>query len=257
MTLKDILDGVTRTETGFASTIPANWLQGRTSYGGLSTALAYHCARLSVEEAPPLRSAQVAFVGPMNGDVEIRCDLLRRGRNTAFVEARILSADGVGFAGTFIFMNPRRSSIEFADIPAPDAGPVPSPEDIRHGPTEFFTSNMDYSGKRLVLGEGKPVLEGWQRITERSGLDSMTELLCIGDGLPPAAMGLMTEPGMVSSMNWQVNLLTAEPETVDGWWYLQSRAHHAHDGASSQHMTVWNQRLEPVMEATQSVALFV
>ena len=85
----------------------------------------------------------------------------------------------------------------------------------------------------------------------------MAELICIADALPPSVMGLMSEKGMVSSMNWQINMLTDSPATKNGWWFLTSETHHAANGASSQYMTVWNSEREAVMTAMQSVAIFV
>lgn len=237
--------------------IPSTWMQGRTAYGGLSSALTHHCARLAVPDVPPLRSAQVAFVGPLAGAVEVSCELLRRGKNTAFVAARIASAAGVGFTATYVFMDPRESAIAHENIPAPDIGPPPADDATRHGPPEFFTHNLDYPEKRLDLGANRPTLLNWHRLRGRDGVDPFTELLCVGDGLPPSAMGLMDKNAMVSSMNWQVNMLTDAPETENGWWLLGSTTHHARHGASSQYMTVWNSRREPVMTGMQSVALFV
>lgn len=257
MSLTQILASLRPTDTGWTVTVPQGWMQGRTSYGGFSSALAHHAARLAVPDAPPLRSAQVAFVGPLAGEVQIRCDLLRRGRNTAFVETRISSDEGLGFIGTFIFMNPRESRIAFEGVHRPDMPPPPADGTTRSGPPEFFTSQMDYPEKRLELGLNTPVLRQWHRLRERNGLDVMTELLCIGDGLPPSAMGLMDIAGPISSMNWQVNMLDIEPTTTNGWWLLESVTHHAHHGASSQYMTVWNSDLHPVMTGMQSVALFV
>ena len=255
--LAQILQSMTRAGNSWTADIPATWMQGRTSYGGISAAIAHHCARQSVADVPPLRSAQIAFVGPLAGETTITAELLRRGRNTAFVETRTRSADGIGLTCTFIFMNPRNSAIEQDSIAAPDFGPPPADEDTRHGPPEFFTFNMDYPEKRLELGIGEPRLIQWHRLRQRGGPDPVTELLCIADGLPPSAMGLMREPGNVSSMNWQVNMLTSAPATHDGWWLLESETHHARDGASSQYMTVYNSEKKPVMTGMQSVALFV
>ena len=72
-------------------TIPPSWHQGRTSYGGLSSVLAYQAAKLSADDLPPLQSAQIAFVGPLAGDVEVTATVLRRGKNTAFVKSEISS----------------------------------------------------------------------------------------------------------------------------------------------------------------------
>lgn len=262
MQLKNICDSFEQSgENSWKVTIPSTWMQGRTCYGGLSSALAHHAARLCVPDAPPLRSGQVSFVGPMAGEVELRAELLRRGRNTAFVEVKILSNGGVGFLANFIFMNPRDSKISFdedmknggkAELP-----PIPAEEDTRNGPPEFFAYNFDYPNKRLSLGQGSPKLANWHRLRERDGLDPMAEIICMGDVLPPSAMGLMEEKAMVSSMNWQFNMHTAQPGSENGWYYCVSETHHAENGASSQYMRVYNEAGERMMSGMQSVALFI
>jgi acyl-CoA thioesterase len=236
--------------------IPDNWLQGRTAYGGISTVLAYQAAQCTAPDLPPLQSAQIAFVGPLSGSVELHASVLRRGRNTAFIESKITGENGIGLSCNFIFMTQRESHLDFRSLPKPDFPPIPCEDQIRSGPPEFFTQNMHYPEKRLTLGQGTPKIASWHRLIERDGADAVTELLCIGDALPPSAMGLMTEKGMVSSMNWQVNMLRAAPATKDGWWYLESETHMAANGASSQYMTVWNSEGEAVMTGMQSVAIF-
>lgn len=237
--------------------IPPSWHQGRTVYGGLSSVLAYQAARLADADLPPLQSAQIAFVGPLAGEVDVSASVLRRGKNTAFVKAEISGSDGVGLSCTFIFMNRRHSHLDYQALPKPVFPPLPTADNARSGPSEFFTSHMQYPNKRLELGLGKPRLASWHRFTEFEGLDPIAELICIGDALPPSAMGLMTEKGMVSSMNWQINMLTDTPATKDGWWYLESETHHAGNGASSQYMTAWNSDGQPVLTGMQSVAIFV
>ncbi len=237
--------------------IPPSWHQGRTSYGGLSSVLAYQAAKLAADDLPPLQSAQIAFVGPLAGEIEVSAHIMRRGKNTAFIQADISGADGVGLSCNFIFMNRRHSHLDYAHIPAPDFPLIPTTDNARSGPPEFFTGHMQYPDKRLELGMATNRLASWHRLTEHQGLDPIAELICIGDALPPSAMGLMTEKGMVSSMNWQINMLTDAPTTENGWWYLSSETHHAANGASSQYMTVWNSRGEAVLTAMQSVAIFV
>ena len=65
MSLPAILAAARPTADGFVATIPAEWMQGRTSYGGLSSALALEAARKLADDLPPLRSATVNFVGPL------------------------------------------------------------------------------------------------------------------------------------------------------------------------------------------------
>jgi acyl-CoA thioesterase len=238
-------------------TIPSTWHQGRTAYGGLSSALAYQAAKSVAPDLPPLLTAQIAFSGPLSGEVEISSQILRRGRNSAFVKSEIAIGDEIGLSCTFVFMARRESHVDFEGLPRPEFPPIPEDGQTRSGPPEFFTHNMDYPDKRLVLGEGKPRLANWHRLKEREGMDPVADLLCMGDALPPSTMGLMKKEGMISSINWQVNFLTDAPETDNGWWFLESETHHAVHGASSQYMTVWNSRGEPMMTGMQAVALFV
>jgi acyl-CoA thioesterase len=256
MNLASLLDKFTPGATTHKISIPPSWHQGRTSYGGLSSVLAYQAARLAADDLPPLQSAQIAFVGPLAGDVDVSAHILRRGKNTAFIQAEISGADGVGLTCNFIFMNRRQSHLDYANIPAPDFPLIPTDNVVRSGPPEFFTGHMQYPDKRLELGMATNRLASWHRLTEHQGLDPIAEIICIGDALPPSAMGLMTEKGMVSSMNWQINMLTDSPTTENGWWYLSSETHHAANGASSQYMTVWNSRGEAVLTGMQSVAIF-
>jgi acyl-CoA thioesterase len=236
--------------------IPPSWHQGRTSYGGLSSVLAYQAAKLAADDLPPLKSAQIAFIGPLAGEIAVSAHILRRGKNTAFIQAEISGADGVGLTCNFIFMNRRHSHLDYVHIPAPNFPLIPTDDVVRSGPPEFFTGHMQYPDKRLQLGMATNRLASWHRLTEHQGLDHIAELICIGDALPPSAMGLMTEKGMVSSMNWQINMLTDAPTTENGWWYLSSETHHAANGASSQYMTVWNSSGEAVLTGMQSVAIF-
>jgi acyl-CoA thioesterase len=256
MNLASLLAQFDSAVTRHRISIPPTWHQGRTAYGGLSATLAYQAAQLAAPDLPPLLSAQIAFCGPVAGDVEIEATMLRRGRNSAFIRSEIKAGADTVVSGTFVFMAPRESHVAFSDLSPPPLPPLPLGEDLRSGPPEFFTHHMEYRDKRLSLGQGESQLSGWYRFAERDGLDAIASRLCIGDALPPSAMGLMTEKGMVSSINWQVNLLSAAPETEDGWWYLHSETHFAAHGASSQTMHVWNSRGEPVMTGMQAVAIF-
>jgi acyl-CoA thioesterase len=239
-------------------TIPPTWHQGRTAYGGLSTALAYQAAKLAAPELPPLQSAQIAFAGPLSGDVTVTASVLRRGRNTAFVKSEIGGTGGdTGLSCTFIFMSPRAGQLEYTGMQPADLPPIPAPADRRSGPAEFFTGLLQYPSKRLNLDVTTNRLANWHRLTHRDGLDPVAELLCIGDALPPSSMGLLNTKSVISSMNWQINLLSAEPSTTDGWWFLESETHHAGGGAASQFMTVRNSDGVAVMTGMQSVAIFV
>ena len=65
------------------------------------------------------------------------------------------------------------------------------------------------------------------RLKQRDGLDPVAEILCMCDSLPPSVMGLLDKNAMVSSMNWQINIIGEKLATDEGWWLIDSHTHHA------------------------------
>ncbi len=255
--LPDVLHAIKPCANGWQAEIPASWLQGRTCYGGLSSAITHHAARLLLPDAPPLRSAQIGFVGPIAaGPAVVTAALLRQGKNSAIIETRILSDGAVGHTAQFIFMSPRESVLQIACPPPATKLAPPVGDAINGNASSWYTRHMEYSDKRAQFGIGAQLFHGWHRLTARDGLDVMTELLCIADALPPAAMAHTMIAKPVSSMNWQLNMLASAPATRDGWWLLESEVHHSHHGSSSQYMGVYDADLRPVMKGMQAIAVF-
>ena len=236
--------------------IPQSWTQGRTAFGGLSGVLAYHAASHIEDELPGLRSAQIAFTGPLFGDVTAETKMLRRGRSTAFVQAELFSEKGLGLHCNFIFAPNRETEVTILDMDKPEFPPLPSDEELHSGPPQFFTSNMEYVGKRIDTSITTNRLTRWMRLKERGGLDPVAEIIAMCDSLPPSVMGLLDKNAMVSSMNWQINIIAEDITTTDGWWLIDSHTHHADHGASSQFMGIWNNDHQLMATAMQSVAYY-
>ncbi|AXJ94136.1 MULTISPECIES: acyl-CoA thioesterase II [unclassified Sphingomonas] len=253
--LKAIIDALDPIEGGWRATIPATWQQGRTAYGGVSAALALHAAQASDVDLPPLRSALVAFVGPLSGTVTVRASRLRRGRNAAFIQADVEGEAGLGLRATFVFMAPMPSRIDHR-VETPLPFPVPGPDAMVHRghPAVAFSQNFDLVDD--VAGTGPAEWRRWVRLHDRAGLDPAVEMIAVADCLPPAALKLAGGFAPVSSMTWQLNLVGGNPATHDGWWLLHSGTDHARDGNSSQRMAIWNTEGACVAEQMQSVAVF-
>ncbi|UUL83348.1 thioesterase family protein [Sphingomonas qomolangmaensis] len=252
--IRDILTSARPIEAGFSAAIPADWMQGRTAYGGLSTALALHAAQRCEPDLPPLRSAQISFIGPLAGEVRATAIKLRRGRNAAFIQADVTGDAGLGLRATFVFMAAIDSSVAHdAAVRAPRT-PPPADATTHIGPDHFFTGNFEYLDDESTLAPAEWLR--WVRLRDRAEIDPLVELMAIGDALPPAAFGLFDAPVPISSLTWIVNVLTPAPATDDGWWLLHAKADRAVDGYSSQRMTIWNAAGEPVVEAMQGVAIF-
>jgi len=253
--IADILASAERQEGGLRTAIPADWMQGRTAFGGLSAALALQAALELEPDLPPLRSAQIAFIGPLAGAVSVTATRLRRGRNAAFLQSDLVSEAGLGLRATFVFMAELPSAIAHDEATrAPIAPPAPDAE-LYTGPETFFTGNFNFWDPKAELGPAEWLR--WARLRGRDGLHPMVELLAVGDALPPGAFKLAAERQTpLSSLNWQINFLTPEPATEQGWWLLQAQADTARHGYSSQRMAIWNAAGAPVAEAMQGVAIF-
>jgi acyl-CoA thioesterase len=254
--IADILAAATPADNGFRAAIPPSWLQGRTSYGGLSSALALHAAQGLEPDLPPLRSAQISFIGPLSGEVSVTATKLRRGRNAAFIQADIVSDAGLGYRATFVFMSDQVSEIDLDGRlesehrpPAPDAK-------LYTGPEEFFTGNFNFLDlKEEAKGEAEWLR--WGRLRAYEGLDPMVHVLAVADALPPAAFKLLGKrQAPISSLTWIVNLLTPAPVTRDGWWLMSATSDYAKNGCSSQAMMLWNADGQPIAQGMQSVAIF-
>lgn len=241
-----------------AIVVPEDWQQGRTAYGGFSSALALAVAMRAGGNLPPLRSAQVSMIAPLYGEVEVRARLLRRGRNAIWMAAEITREGEVGFTASFAFMGPVESTLHLNDRAAPkDLVPLDEARSFANerGPA-FLRNHFDVRFAQPKGERKQPEMCWWVRAREREGLDPMTELLLCADALPPGVMSLLTPATPVSTMQWQCNLLTPAPATRDGWWLLRSTGDYAENGCSSQRMAIWNADGEPMMAGLQSVALF-
>lgn len=253
--LAQVIDALEPSEGGWRGGVPANWLQGRTAYGGFSSALALVAAQRQAPDLPPLRSAQVTFVGPLSGTVTARAAVLRRGRNATFVEAQVDGEAGPGLRATFVFMGEVASGVDHATGRGPDF-PMPRPGDRTFNglPAVAFSRNFELLDRRE--GAGPTEWLRWTRLCERGGLDPAVELIAVADCLPPAALKLVGGPAPVSSVTWLLNLLTPAPATRDGWWLLRADTEYARGGASSQPMAIWNADGTPIAQHLQSVAIF-
>ncbi|MGB3722210.1 MAG: thioesterase family protein [Pacificimonas sp.] len=257
MSLPQILSQRDAVPGGFRATITDSWLQGRTAYGGLSAALAYEAARVADTDLPPLRSAQVSFVGPLAGPVTVTAKTLRRGRNAAFVAAEVTGEHGLGLAATFVFMRAMDSHVELTGGSGPPISSGPGPaRPVEQAMVPDFLHNFDIAQVDDWPERSAADTLRWFRAKDRETLDPMTEMMLIGDGLPPAAMALMTKAVPLSSLTWIYNILTPEPVSADGWWLLRATSDHIEHGCTSQDMSVWNMDGALSARGMQSIALF-
>jgi acyl-CoA thioesterase len=261
MLYTDLIASFASAPGAFRGRVPDNWLQGRTFYGGLTAALCLEGTQRAHPRLPRLRSAQISFVGPAEGEVSVTSEVLRQGKSVTFVNADLFGDGRLAARGVFAFGAARPSIFSRHFTPAPD---VPGPDEAGlffppgiEGPA--FARNFDV---RLARG-GVPMTSSaehdhflWVRHRDPRAT-SVAALLALADMPPPAMMPMFPAPARISSMTWGLNVLTDHPQTEDGWWLLESRAENAAEGYSSQDMFVWSRAGEPVIAGRQSVAIFI
>ena len=273
----------------YRTTITPDWMQGQTTYGGLSAALCLEGARRALSgdgavELPPLRSALICFVGAAGGPVDVDCNILRRGKGMSFVEAAVLSdgKDGKATAttGTFAFGAPRlKSNVEalrlmtlppkslpppeecssiFSGFPSPGEGVLFPPIFTQH--TESMLASGPKPGSAASTAD-QYVWVRWKGANVATGgagpdVSPDVSLLALADVIPPASAALFAALAPVSSVTWQVNLIDAEPRSFDGGYFLmRTRAEHAKHGHTSQDMELWGPD-GIVAISRQSVAIY-
>ncbi|MCF5105023.1 thioesterase family protein, partial [Pseudomonas proteolytica] len=90
MRFSDLLDAARNNPLDVS--IPAQWAQGRATFGGLVAALQYEALRAQVPADRPLRSLAVTFVGPVAPDVSAsyQVEVLREGKAVSQLLGRVV-----------------------------------------------------------------------------------------------------------------------------------------------------------------------
>jgi len=235
-----------------------NWMQGRTLYGGASALIAYTHAIRAFTDLPPLRAAQVGFVAPVGGRVELQAEIVRQGRSVTQLRSELYQDGALALTAFFLFAEPRKPNALYPTRkPSDFPPPAEESEDVisDKGPS-FLRNNFEIRRAQNVSGPGEPVVRRWARLKNRKELDPISELILLGDVLPPGAMRAMQRQGPISSINWSFNLLETNPQTEDGWWVSENASQHANNGYSSERLRLWNSEGQQVIDGLQSVAIF-
>jgi hypothetical protein len=261
MTLTELMQAM-HAEPGLVrSTVTDDWLQGRSAFGGLQGAFALWAMRTLVPASTPLRAFQMTFIAPVSaGDVATRARVLRAGKNTMHVEARIEDGDDVLAHAIAIFGSSRESMVRH-ELPHPTPSPtvggtrlpfVPNvvPNFMQHFDVRLLDGALPFSGSaatRNVFDLGM----------DESGNATETHLLAIADFVPPVALSWVPKPTPGSSMTWMLEVLdqnfAAQPLKR---WRVDSEMIAARDGYTSQSTVIYAPNGVATVLSRQSMALF-
>ena len=263
--LSDLLASRCDTEHGSSYQIAPSWMQGRTTYGGLSAALCLDHTLHHYDNLPPLRSAAVTFIGPASDQVVASSELLRQGKSVSYIRSSLRHTGNIATDSVFCFGAARESKLDTLLVPAPDVPTVDVCDDFFVGDQRpLFSYHFEVkmaSGDTPFSGAKNADMTMWIRhkqhaLYQQENLNDYVSLIAIADMPPPAIVPLFKGFAPISSMNWHLNFVSAPTTGADGWWLLQTKAESASEGYSSQDMFIWNSEGRLVVTARQNVAAF-
>lgn len=263
MKFHELIEGLRPVDGGWSVEITEDWLQGRSAFGGLQAALAVRAMRSLVPAGLPLRTLQVTFLAPVpQGRAHITAQVLRQGKNTTHVEARLTDGAQPLCVLIGIFGMARESSIHIAPLqPAVQAVTRPfefrfipglTPNFTRHYTMRWLRGQPPFTGSR----EADAVIEvGYAE--PPPGPTTVEHLVALADVIPPAALSLLNKPAPGSSMTWTLEFLRDDfgALPLSGWRFDVSLPA-AGGGYTSQSVIIWGPGGEPVALSRQNMVVF-
>lgn len=255
-----VIDRMLAPSTGAPEPLPADWAQGRTAFGGFSSALMLGAIYRDQDDLPPLRSVLVNFTGPISERPEVSTEVLRQGRNVTTVHTRAINGEKTSAFGVFSFGVDRESHLS-----QPSPGPSAKHPDeyqvdvFEPGKRPGFHQHFDIrdiEGDPFMSGSDRGYIRKWIRFRDPVARSRPEAVLCLADSLPPSAFPMMTKMGPNSSVNWICNFFNENIETDGGWYQVETNLTATQNGYSSQVMRMWNTKGEMVVDGMQSVLIF-
>jgi acyl-CoA thioesterase len=240
-------------------------------FGGVATAIALRAMQAELGGSQQrLRTATSLYVSPVpEGELEIRVEMLRRGRGMSHLQATLRAAgtssggltqiaaygqDGQGFA--FVDLEP-------PDAPSPERAPAVEdpPPGWRRWKASFFEQLETRVVKMKPLwrtdwqGGGPAEAVRWMRFRRAPRLADGTldplALVALSDTMPPAInqkLGPTHTPFFAPSCDHTVHLYES---TKHEWLLLRSRCRQAGSGYASCDMEIWSEDRRLLLYATQ------
>jgi acyl-CoA thioesterase len=258
MTIASLLEPVTGQPGPARLTHAADWMQGRTLYGGASALVAYTMATRAFSGLPPLRAGQIAFVAPVGEEIALSAEIIRQGRNVTQVRSEIISDGKVALSAFWLFADGREANaVQPAAQPENWPGPPEDTQEVTHSFAPSFVAKNFELRHGQTRGEDRgATVRRWARLTEAHDLDPVSKLVLMGDVMPPGAMRVMQRQGPISSINWSFNVLDPESRSRDGWYLAENASQHAAAGYSSERLRLWDADGQQVLDGIQCVAVF-
>ncbi len=242
--------------------VPPEWAQGRSPFGGVTTATAARAMGTLVEPHRTLRSLSTSLVGPVRvGEpVHMEAQVLRAGGSLTHTEARLSQGGAVQAVSHAAFGAPRASRIVVApdrapaDLPAPESCPeMPYIEGMMPVFTQFLEMRWTH-GSLPFGGSSEHAIGLWLRHgTAASPVEGLIGLL---DAPPTPVLQMMQRPAPASTVRWSAHVLEAPSPEPGAWFWLRSTARSAGDGYATMLGSLFDRGGTQVAWFEQLVSIF-
>lgn len=248
--------------------VTADWGQGRTTFGGLLSALVVQAMRDVCGADWPLRALQTNFVGPVApGAMQVEVTLLRQGKNIRQVQARVTQADeqgdeqvggvllgvfGTGRTSALPHLRPEQASVD-KDPHASFKWPyIPNV-------TPAFTQHLDFrhaEGGMPFTGATEWHSRTHVRLHEPEGVDAELQAVMLADAGPTPALARLKRFAPASSVSWALELRPVGQVEGDGFWRMDKDALATGEGYVNEKTTLWSPTGELAALGYQVVAVY-
>ncbi len=247
--------------------VTPDWLQGRTSFGGLIAVLGVQAMRDLAGADWPLRALQTNFIGPIDaGPVEVRVQVIRAGRNVRQVQASVMRDGDVSALLVGVFGAARVSSLDELRPRRPEVSLTPEDSAWRPfvpGVAPNFVQHLDmrWAEGDLPYGGGS----AWHsrihlRLVQPHGVDDELMTVMLADAAPTPAIGRVRQPTPASSVSWSLELRPQAGAHTDtdpqAWWRVDKDTHAAGGGYINESSKLWTPSGELAALGYQVVAVY-
>lgn len=246
--------------------VPDDWLQGRTTFGGLIAACAAQAMRDAAGSAwgedVSLLALQTSFVGPVGlGAMEVAVQTLREGRNLRQLQATVSQQGQVAAVLLAVFGVPRETVLPplTPAQPAVERQPSDLPAlPFLPGVTPNFTQHLDFR-----WAEGQPPFTGgdfWHariHVRLKDEQPAPAELLAImlADAAPTPALTRLPQRSPASSVTWALEL-AALGDPGEGYWRIDKDTRAAAAGYVNETTRLWTPQGRLAAHGYQVVAVY-
>ncbi len=232
-------------------TIDASWGQGRTLFGGLSSALGLERTKLALPDNRPLRSLAINFSGQCLADTQtsLNQQLLSHGKSISQINAHVVQNDRIVTQVCACYGVERESEIEITSpsVSLPKLGSHQrfnyvqgmTPEFVKHFEFEYCKGQFPFSNSK------HNELAGWMRFKESGNNFSEAHLVALIDAWPPTVLQKLKSPAPCATVSWNIEIvqpLSLLENTLksDTWLYYDAEIKQAHHGYAHTEASIYS-----------------